>query len=114
MSDTNVGSMFWDAAQKSPSTTVEAPKQSSCCGPKPSADKAEHVEKAGQAGQAEAPKQSSCCGPKPTTEQTETKKSCCGHKHAVAATEKSDAPAAEVAEKSDAPAAQPVKKSCCG
>lgn len=105
MSDTNLGSMFWAAAQGAPApTTGEAPKTSSCCGPKPAAETASPGKEPGTAKEAAAPKQSSCCGPKPAAQsaQAPAKSSCCGPK-----------PAAEKAETAES--AQPVKKSsCCG
>ncbi|MGN2365228.1 hypothetical protein [Streptomyces luridiscabiei] len=75
MSDTNLGNMFWNATQQTPTATAEEPKKaSSCCGPKPAAE----------AAPAEPKKTSSCCGPKPAaTTETEgaaapKKSSCCG------------------------------------
>ncbi|MFD3740239.1 hypothetical protein [Streptomyces sp. NPDC058629] len=74
MSDTNLGNMFWNATQQTPTATTEEPKKaSSCCGPKPAADSS-----------AAPKKTSSCCGPKPAaTTETEgaaapKKSSCCG------------------------------------
>jgi hypothetical protein len=98
VSDTSLGSLFWDAAQQSPAAAAEAPgKASSCFGPKPAAEKADAAEKS------EAPKKaSSCCGPKPAAEAEDKPKqtSCCGPKPAAAA------PADQ--------ASAPAKKSCCG
>lgn len=124
MSDTNLGSMFWTAAQGTPAATVEAPKTSSCCGPKPAAATPERTgateatetkgapvvtDATPEAARAEAPKKSSCCGPKPAADTAEKAaapktSSCCGPK-----------PAATAEATPVAAAAAPAKKSsCCG
>lgn len=94
MSDTNLGNMFWNATQQTPTATAEEPKKaSSCCGPKPAAE----------AAPAEPKKTSSCCGPKPAADSAAAPKktsSCCGPK--PAATTETEG------------AAAPKKSSCCG